>query len=252
MPPTLPSTKPIIAQQPTPITTLDRPTFGGIALWIALASAFFCTTLGLLFYIRGINQKHKKEAKLNRYKINDLKKKLKLALNTIKKMESNPDLVHSREFNLDYLRMRMEEDQFHYVIVNQLKIKVRLIISVALRPSTADVATVGIATSGRPVDEIFDVYYDTINREGQRQEGVLFRVNISLTKLPAQASSITVEQIIDCLEKFLNPSEAPDYWQPTVQGRVVTIEWDQKAKPTPLLLFKQSEEGDNVSFRSIA
>ncbi|WP_051352947.1 hypothetical protein [Picosynechococcus sp. NKBG15041c] len=166
-------------------------------------------------------------------------------------MESNPDLVHSREFNLDYLRMRMEEDQFHYVIVNQLKIKIRLLISVALRPSTADVATVGIAnTSGRPVDEIFDVYYDTTDHQGQRKEGVLFRVKVQLTKLPAQASSITVEQIIDCLEKFLNPSEAPEYWQPTVQGRVVTIEWDQKAKPTPLLLFNQSEEGDNVSFRS--
>lgn len=220
---------------------------------MGLAVVFLCSTAGLLFYVRQLNQKYRKEAKLDRYKINDLKKKLKLALNTIKKMESNPDLIHSREFNLDYLRMRMEEDQFHYVIVNQLKIKVRLIISVALRPSTADVATVGIAsTSGRPVDEIFDVYYDTVDRQGQRKEGVLFRVKIQLTKLPTQASSITVEQIIDCLEKFLNPNDAPEFWQPSVQGRVVTIEWDQKAKPTPLILFKQSEEGDNVSFRSIA
>ncbi|MBV5259791.1 hypothetical protein FLX56_15345 [Synechococcus moorigangaii CMS01] len=242
--------RPVLAQQPAPLPP-NASTLGNSTLWIGLTATFLCSTLGLLFYVRKLNQKHQKEDKLSRYKIRDLKTKLKLALSTIKKMESNPDLVHSREFNLDYLRMRMEEDQFHYVIVNQLKIKVRLIISVALRPSTADVATVGIAsTSGRPVDEIFDVYYDTVDRQGHRKEGVLFRVNIQLTKLPAQASSITVEQIIDCLEKFLNPSDAPEYWQPTVQGRVVTIEWDQKAKPTPLLLFRQSEEGDNVSFRS--
>jgi hypothetical protein len=243
-PPIPPQT--FIAQQPQ--SPPNSQPLGGSVLWIGLAGVFFCSTAGLLLYLRQLNKKHHKEDKLNHYKIKDLKKKLKLALNTIKKMESNPDLVHSREFNLDYLRMRMEEDQFHYVIVNQLKIKVRMIISVALRPSTADVATVGIAnTSGRPVDEIFDVYYDTIDRQGQRKEGVLFRVNIQLTKLPTQASSITVEQIIDCLEKFLNPSEAPEFWQPAVQGRVVSIEWAQKAKPTPLLLFKQSEEGDIVN-----
>jgi hypothetical protein len=243
------SVQPVIAQQPPP--QVNSPATGGNPLWLGLTGLFLCSTLGLAFYVRQLNQKHKKETNLNRYKIHDLKKKLKLALNTIKKMETNPDLVHSREFNLDYLRLRMEEDQFHYVIVNQLKIKIRLLISVALRPSTADVATVGIAnTSGRPVDEIFDVYYDTTDHQGQRKEGVLFRVKVQLTKLPTQTSSLTVEQIIDCLEKFLNPSEAPEYWQPAVQGRVVTIEWDQKAKPTPLLLFRQSEEGDNVSFRS--
>jgi hypothetical protein len=28
------------------------------------------------------------------------------------------------------------------------------------------------------------------------------------------------------------------------------MSWDQKAKPTPLLVLEQSEEGVNVSFRS--
>jgi hypothetical protein len=30
----------------------------------------------------------------------------------------------------------------------------------------------------------------------------------------------------------------------------VLISWDQKAKPTPLLVLEQSEEGVNISFRS--
>jgi hypothetical protein len=44
---------------------------------------------------------------------------------TIVKMEKNPDLINSRDFNLDYLRMRMAEEVFHFEIVNQIKSKVR-------------------------------------------------------------------------------------------------------------------------------
>ncbi|XGB42937.1 MAG: hypothetical protein LVS60_03720 [Nodosilinea sp. LVE1205-7] len=75
-----------------------------------------------------------KQLNRERYLNQDLRKKVKMAVQTITRMEQNPDLIHSREFNLDYLRMRMEEDLFHAVIVNQLKVKVKQQISVALRP----------------------------------------------------------------------------------------------------------------------
>ena len=35
-----------------------------------------------------------------------------------------------------------------------------------------------------------------------------------------------------------------------IQGRIVHIEWDQKAKPTPMLVLEQSNEGVNVTFRT--
>ena len=81
-------------------------------------------------------QHTKKALKFEKFKSRDLKKKLKLALVTIRKMEGNPDLVHAREFNLDYLRMRMDEEVFHYVVVNQIKMKVTQLVVAALRPST--------------------------------------------------------------------------------------------------------------------
>jgi hypothetical protein len=75
-------------------------------------------------------------------------------------------------------------------------------------------------------------------------------VQIRLTKLPTQATSATISQIIDCIETYLSPREEDDTWQPTIQGRIVYMHWDQKAKPTPLLVLEQSNEGVNVTFRT--
>ncbi|MBW4658041.1 MAG: hypothetical protein KME15_05165 [Drouetiella hepatica Uher 2000/2452] len=190
----------------------------------------------------------KKQTRFEEFKNRELQKKLKLALNTIGKMEKNPDLIHSREFNLDYLRMRMEEEQFHFIILNQIKIRVKEKISIALRPSQAEQGLVGIASSGRQVDEVFDVEYDPSGLpKGNRR--VLFRIQIKLMKLPTQPTSLTIGQIIDCMHKFMS-QETDDHWQPTIQGRIASIHWDQKAKPTPLLVLEQLNEGVNVTFRT--
>lgn len=190
-----------------------------------------------------------KQKRFEEYKNRELQKKLKLALQTISKMEKNPDLIHSREFNLDYLRMRMEETQFHFAIVNQIKIKVKEKVTVALRPNQASQGTLGIASTGRQVDEIFDIEYNL--SESQRgSKRVLFRVQIKLMKLPTQPTSVTINQIIECMQTFMSPSADHDTWQPTIQGRIASMHWDQKAKPTPLLVLEQSNEGVNVTFRT--
>lgn len=177
-----------------------------------------------------------------KFKSKDLKKKLKLALVTIRKMEENPDLVHAREFNLDYLRMRMDEEVFHYVVVNQINMKVTQLIGAALRPNT-DTVQAGVVTGGRKIDESFDVTYEVETQDGKWNKGVLFRIQIQLTKLPTQSSAATVSQIIECIENFLAINASHENWQPTIQGHVVVMNWDQKAKPTPLLVLEQLEEG---------
>ena len=193
--------------------------------------------------------KLQKKLKFEQFRTQELQKKLKLALETIRKMETNPDLINSREFNLDYLRMRMAEEVFHFAVVNQMKIKVKEKITLALRPSQAQQGIVGIASSGRQVDETFDVEYET-GVPPKRTKRVLFRIQIRLMKLPTQATSTTINQIIDCIETYLSPAEDHDTWQPTIQNRVAHMRWDQKAKPTPMLVMEQSNEGVNVSFRT--
>ncbi|MGK7885934.1 MAG: hypothetical protein AB4057_15090 [Crocosphaera sp.] len=188
----------------------------------------------------------KKALKFEKFKSKDLKKKLKLALVTIRKMEENPDLVHARGFNLDYLRMRMDEEVFHYVVVNQIRMKVTQLVGAALRPST-DKVQAGVIAGGRNIDEIFDVTYEVETQEGKWNRGVLFRISIQLTKLPTQSSTATVTQIIECIENFLAPTSDNEKLQPAIQGQVVLISWDQKAKPTPLLVIEQSEEGLNFT-----
>ncbi len=218
-------------------------------LWMFVSIGLVLLLIGLGVYGKLQLDKMAKKVRFEQFKTTDLQKKLKLALDTIRKMETNPDLVHSREFNLDYLRMRMDEEVFHFEVVNQIKIKVKQLISVALRPMQGHQTAVGIASAGgRQVDEVFDVMYET-ESGGKRSKRVLFRIQIQLMKLPTQATSATINQIIDCIETFLSPGDDQDSWQPTIQGRIVLIRWDQKAKPTPLLVLRQSSEGVNVTLK---
>ncbi len=215
-----------------------------------ISSGVLLILLGILSIVTQVQIKRlKKELKFANYRNSDLQKKVKLATETITKMEKNPDLIHSREFNLDYLRMRMEEADFHFQIVNQLKVKVKQQLAAILRPQQAESGLIGIASKTRQIDQIFDVVYKTSEALGSKTR-VLFRIEIKLAKLPTQSTSTTISQIIDCIETFLSPEAEGGSWQPTIQGRLANMHWDQKAKPTPLLVLEQSTEGVNVTLRS--
>lgn len=221
---------------------LDNP-------WMLSSGGLLVLLLGLGVYSHLQARRLLKQLKFETYKNQELQKKVKLALKTISKMEQNPDLIHSREFNLDYLRMRMDEEHFHAAIVNQLKVKVKQKISVALRPRQAEEGLIGIASKPRIVDEIFDVEYAP-HDQPMAKKRVLFRIQIKLAKLPTQATSSTIGQLVDCIENFMSPDAEESHWQPTIQGRIAYMHWDQKAKPTPLLVIEQSNEGVNVTLRS--
>ncbi|MDB9465555.1 hypothetical protein [Dolichospermum circinale] len=206
--------------------------------------------IAVIVYSKILLQQSEKKLNFEKFRTRELDKKLKLALETIRKLENNPDLADSRHFNLDYLRMRMSEDVFHLALINQMKIKIKDKISPVLRPSQSSQGSVGVASSsGKQIDETFDIEYET-GVAPKIVKRVLFRVQIRLIKLPIQATSTTVSQIIDCIETYLTTRENNDSWQPTIHGRIVYMHWDQKAKPTPLLVLEQLNEGVNVTFKT--
>ncbi|WP_293115224.1 hypothetical protein [Okeania sp. SIO1I7] len=236
--------EPRLAQaSPAPEVTLPKSEY----IWMG-ASGLLLLLLIIMSIFHQVKMKQfSKKLTVEEFRNKDLQKKYKLAVATISKMEKNPDLIHSREFNLDYLRMRMAEEVFHFAIVNQIKVKVKQQISIALRPTQLAAGEKG-NPSGRQIDSMFDVEYDTGEIGKDLKKRVLFRVSVKLTKLPTQATSQTINQIIDCLETYLSPSDDHDNWTPTIQGRIVHIDWDQKAKPTPMLVLEQSNDG--VLFRT--
>jgi hypothetical protein len=206
--------------------------------------------IGVIVYSKILWQQSEKKLNFERFRTQELDKKLKLALENIRKLENNPDLADSRHFNLDYLRLRMSEDVFHLALINQMKIKVKDKISPALRSGQSGQGSVGVASSnGKQIDETLDIEYET-GIAPKIVKRVLFRVQIRLIKLPIQATSTTISQIINCIETYLLPREKGDTWQPTIQGRIVYIHWDQKAKPTPLLVLEQLSEEVNVTFKT--
>lgn len=250
--------EPLLAQaankvaKPKTSTTAEAPKPAEVCStqpWLLASGGLLLLLVGLGVYSKFTADKLAKQVKFETFKNRELQKKLKFAVETIGKMERNPDLIHSREFNLDYLRMRMEEELFHFAILNQIKVKVKDKISMALRPGQGQQGEIGIASTGRHIDEIFDVEYEP----GDMPKGtkrVLFRIEIKIFKLPTQPTSVTINQIIDCIETFLSPTGDNGVWQPTIQGRIANMRWDQKAKPTPLLVLEQTQEGSNVTFKT--
>jgi hypothetical protein len=255
----VPSSANLLAQAPAKPTAKSAKTStiasGNCAAQAESPWMYVSGGLGVVILLLGIfstlqHRQLRRNIKVQSIKNQQLQTKVKSDTETISKMEKNPDLVHSRDFNLDYLRMRMGEEVFHFSIVNQIKNKVRDKISQALRPQQANQGALGIAnTSGRQIDEIFDVEYEPKDApKGTKR--VLFRIEIKIVKLPTQPTSVTISQIIDCIETFLSPAQENDTWQPTIQGRIANIRWDQKAKPTPMLVLEQTQEGANVTFRT--
>jgi hypothetical protein len=210
----------------------------------------FATIIGLVIYGRWKYDRLSKILQQEKYKIENLEQRLSAALATIRKWEANPDLIHSRDCNLDYIRMRMEESQFRNTLVNQAKVKVKQFVSTAMRINLSKNAGDGIASRhGFQIDETFDITYER-DIQGKRTRRVLFRIQIKLMKLPTQSTSSTIEQIVDCVETFLSPADKHLNWQPSIQGHIVSMSWNQQAKPTPLLLLEQHGGGVNVSFRT--
>lgn len=250
-PPTVsPAPRPLLsAQTPTPVAA---PIFGkswvSNPLWFGSTVLLAIALIGSLLYNRWAVQEREKQVKFQEYKSENLNSRLKLALETIQKMERNPDLVYSREFNLDYLRLRMEEELFSNIINNQIKVCIKQLVGQALRENAAEHTSAGIgSTGGRPIDRIFDIIYET-NSRGKRSKGVLFRVRIQLTKMPIQTTTATVDGIIRCIARFLHPDlETQQGWQPSLFGKLVELHWDQQARPTPMLVFEQTPEGVNIN-----
>jgi hypothetical protein len=188
--------------------------------------------IALGVYSQWQHKKLTKAIKFEEYKNRELKKKIKMALKTISKMERNPDLIHSREFNLDYLRMRMEEELFHFAIVNQLKVKVKQELSAALRARPEGSGIVGIASKPRQVNQIFDVKYRPHDRP-DAPERILFRIQIQLAKIPTQATSTTIAQIIECIENFLSPNEEKILGSPQFRAALPKCTGIKRPSPPP-------------------
>ncbi len=199
--------------------------------------------IGAIAYYYWQLRKTRQILRIERLKNNELAKKLYLALHTIDELELNPDLIHSREFNLDYLSMRMEEPHFCEIILAQMKVNLRQKVAPALMPTEEESGNV------RKIDVIFDVSYQPEHRDDS-QIRTLFRIQVKLAKIPVNGSQSILKELATGLENFVVASDANRNWQPTIQGRLAVISWDQAAKPTPLLVIEQTNEGTNVLMRN--
>lgn len=220
-------------------STLPLQNIVGVSLLLVLLWGMIGATAYHYWQLR----KTKKLLKIEKVKTNELTKKLKLALHTIDEHERNPDLIHSREFNLDYLSMRMEEPYFCEIILAQIKVNLRQKVAPVLMPTDKNSGNV------RKIDVIFDVSYQPEHHDDS-QIRVLFRIHVKLSKIPTHGSQSIINDLAAGLENFVVASDDNRNWQPTIQGRLAVISWDQSAKPTPLLVIEQTNEGANVIMRN--
>ncbi|OIP73230.1 MAG: hypothetical protein AUK48_10340 [Oscillatoriales cyanobacterium CG2_30_44_21] len=220
-------------------STLPLQNAGGIGLLAVL----LLSAIGINVYQFWRLRQTRQQLKIERLKTHDLAKKFKFALHTIDEHEHNPDLIHSREFNLDYLSMRMEEPHFCEIILAQIKVNLRQRVAPALMPTEEDGGQV------RKVDVIFDVSFQPEHHDDS-QIRTLFRIHVKLAKIPTHGSQSILKDLAAGLENFVSASDENRNWQPTIQGKLAVISWDQTAKPTPLLVIEQTNEGSNVLLRN--
>ncbi|CAN1212546.1 hypothetical protein TUMEXPCC7403_20225 [Tumidithrix helvetica PCC 7403] len=220
--------------------SLQTPT--GVSLLVILLFGAIGVSIFGYFKFHQVNE----QRKLEKLKNSELIRKLKFALHTISEQERNPDLIHSREFNLDYLSMRMDEEEFRDTIMAQIKLYLRQRVAPTIMPLKREERE---KVGSRKVDVTFDVHYMPDHHDNS-QARVLFRIQIKLAKLPTQSAQSSINDIAIALENFMIATESTRNWQPTIQGKLAVISWDQKAKPTPLLVIEQTNEGSNVSFRT--
>jgi len=220
-------------------STLPLQNTGGVSLLLVLLWG----AIGVTAYNYWQLRKNQQHLKIERLKTHELAKKLKLALHTIDEHERNPDLIHSREFNLDYLSMRMGEPHFCDIILAQIKVNLRQKVAPALMPTKEDSGNV------RKIDVVFDVSFQPEHHDDS-QIRTLLRIHVKLSKIPAHGSQSILKDLAIGLENFVVSSDENRNWQPTIQGRLAVISWDQSAKPTPLLVIEQTNEGTNVLMKN--
>ncbi|MEB3337971.1 MAG: hypothetical protein VKJ46_10940, partial [Leptolyngbyaceae bacterium] len=119
------SLKPILAQAPSPKVANPKAVKPKIVVpppsspsdeannqsWLMVPTGgLFILLIVLAIKSHLIVKELERTIRIEKLKNKEIHKRLKLAAESITKMEKNPDLIHSRDFNLDYLRLRMAEE----------------------------------------------------------------------------------------------------------------------------------------------
>jgi len=155
---------------------------------------------------------------------------------TLAKLESweqNPDLRSARHFTLAYLRMRLDEEIFHYTVIHQIRQQLTMLVQQALQWPTEPL------TAALLVDATCPIYAEVEALNGQWQREILLRLQMQLSYLPTQSSSVTVEQIITAIITFLEETSPPPE-EDRAASLGLHLHWDELAYPIPTLVVTQA------------
>jgi hypothetical protein len=222
----------LLAQAPQP--SLSRSETVDWSVWIICT---FILLIGLLLLIawnqRQLYRQHRRLV-ASLAKADQLSQELNITLKALRSLETSPDLVDAHCLCLDYIRMRMDEEVFHYTVTNQIKQKITDTINSAIRSTFP-------GKDELQVDSCFEVFHSLEVGAQQWREAVLFRLHIKLAQLPTQASSHTINQLLEAVEIFLAYNHPNG--QSFIQDIELAIAWDEQAKPIPVLVLQQKRGG---------
>lgn len=156
-------------------------------------------------------------------------------------MNTKSDLVDARDLVINYLRIRMSEEEFRSAVVNQISTKIKNSIYKHLPSNTGKNNTIPtVISSERNYHDIVDIEYNIANNT-KGDNGVLFRLQINLILAESEANLITINQIIDSIINFCISSDPRHTWQAKIQGHNVHLGWNLKVQPIPLLVLCKTE-----------
>lgn len=228
-------TQSLTSSEPSSIAVTETE----VAFWeeysLFTNTGFALILFALVLYGKNQTKKMAKAIRSEKHKNQGLQQRLQTVLQDKHKLETNPDLIHSRDWNLDYLRIRMQEDEFRQTTMAKVKIEIEKIFKKYVYNNSYKI------DNRKPkIDANFEILRET-DISGKPAKRVLFRVKIVALQLPIQATARSIEEILNSIESSFYPTSDPT-WQPEIQGKPVFLTWDRQTKPTPLLILESYDD----------
>jgi hypothetical protein len=223
---------PVLARLSSESTLAPSPEEAPSPPWLEISFGLSVLLLALVLWSQWRLFQTRRSLRRSQRRAQTLEEELQTAIPALRQRKTDPDLLGARHLSLDYLRMRLDEEVFHYTVMNQIKQKLADAINEALRSTLP-------GKDELQVNQCFEVLHALEVAHRRWQSVVLFRVQIRLAQLPTQSSSATLQQLLEAIEIFLNQDLQHPRWITLIQNLKVALAWDDHSKPIPLLSLEQ-------------
>ncbi|MGA1623494.1 MAG: hypothetical protein ACO36E_12325 [Synechocystis sp.] len=149
----------------------------------------------------------------------------------------------SKILALDYLRMRLDEEVFHYQIIHQVEEKLTELVGSLVKSPLPE----GGTTKQILLDRLIEIEYDLEGLEGKWYRCTVLQIHVQLRTLPIQSSSNTIKQMLEAVTLFITHPQGKAESKMPLQEQWLKLRWESSNQPLPLLNLQNYPANNRAS-----